>query len=116
MKILIRSLFVLVLAGISCFIIAACLDGQFRLISHMEEIKVAIGQQDESPEDSDGLREGFNTDGGCNRAPLPFPFEALFYREQTHTATLCQAVTIRQFQVNLLNSFRAPAMFILFHT
>ncbi|MCC6279046.1 MAG: hypothetical protein IT262_00495 [Saprospiraceae bacterium] len=86
------------------------------LLSQLDEMEVILEQEEVSPEDSGSSGGGFN--GGDNDAPvqIPLPSEAFFSLEQANTLLPGRAAAFRQYQVNLLNSFRAPAFFILYHS
>ncbi|MCC6410984.1 MAG: hypothetical protein IT270_04960, partial [Saprospiraceae bacterium] len=60
MKLLIQSLFVLVLAGISGSNVAAWHNNHMPLLSQLDEMEVILEQEEVSPEDSGSSGGGFN--------------------------------------------------------
>lgn len=116
MKLFVRSLFILVLAGFSCSNAAAWLHGHMPLLDQTDALEVLIEQEEESHEDSGSLDERLNTDAGNGPGPVLFPLEAFYYPRLALSLSPCHAAAVRQFLVNLLNSFRTPALFILFNT
>ena len=116
MKLLVQSLFILVLAGISGTNVAAWCNSHIPLHSQADEMEVVVELEENAPENSGSSGDGFKTDGGESTVQLSIPSEAFFCLLPARTLSTGCAASIRQFKVNLLNSFRAPAFFILFHS
>lgn len=117
-RLLVQPLFTLVLGGLFGLHGIAWLESHTPLFSQPDAIEQVLEIEDELAEDSFGsggpAGTGLDSDGIPEH--LPIPAEAFFNLAQARTVFHCRCTSIRQSQVNLLNSFLAPDFFILFNT
>lgn len=115
-RLLTQSLFLLTLTGIFGWNAAFGIHSRTSLFEQLDDTEQVV-EIEEGVED-----ESFGSDGsaGFGDGDLPerltTPGTALFQINQTSVRLFSLSASIRQSQVNLLNSFRAPAIFILFHS
>lgn len=118
-RLLVQSLFILVLGGISGLNASLWVDTRTPLLSQTEAVELVLEIEDELNEESGGSGgdSGADLDDESRAPDHQSAFSEVFFgADRAHAAFLCRCASIRQSQVNLCNSFRVPAFFILFHS
>ncbi|HAD13275.1 MAG TPA: hypothetical protein DCF33_12660 [Saprospirales bacterium] len=120
-RLLLQSLFVLLFTGMFGSNALARMSGEAPLPGQLCSIEQVLEAETEPADESCGPEDlsgsGFGPGGdhlpsGCQ----PFFGSAFAEFHSCFAGCIGQSASIRQSQVNLLNSFHAPAMFILFHS
>lgn len=117
-RLLLQSLFILFLTGLFGSNALARMNGEAAVLDPWGNVEQVAEAENESTEDSfhpeDLSGAGFDGDDApefLNLVGLK-DLRGLFFKK----ALSCQSASIRQSQINLLRSFHAPAIFILFHS
>lgn len=117
-RLLLQSFFILFLTGLFGSNALLRMNGEAAVLDPWGNVEQLSEAENESTEDSahpeDLSGAGFDGDD----APNPLHSSGLSHNDsnQACPGLICQTASIRQSQINLILSFHAPAIFILFHS
>ncbi|MBL7810493.1 MAG: hypothetical protein JNN28_21895 [Saprospiraceae bacterium] len=115
-RLLLQSVFILFLTGLFGSNALARMNGEAAVLDPWSNVEQVSEAENESTEDSFHPEDLSGTGFDGDDAPEFTNLVGLKDLRGFEKVCACQSASIRQSQINLLRSFHAPAIFILFHS